>query len=188
MVDQHVIARIRNGDQQPLTEVYRAYRNDFIYWAVRNYGILEETARDVYQMAVVILYENIRSGKLTQLQSSLKTYLFGIGKNKIMEELAAQRKALKIQENFRHEPLPADSAEEKEELFKILESALQELGEPCRTVLDLYYYQNYGIDQIAEALNYKGNDSAKTQKYKCLVRLKKLFAKQKEFKDGLREG
>lgn len=182
MADQNVIARIRNGDEQPITEIYRAYRNDFIYWAVRNYGILEETARDVYQMAVVILYENIRSGKLTQLQSSLKTYLFGIGKNKIMEELAAQRKAQTLQNNFRHEPLPGDTAEEKEELFKILEVAMQELGEPCRTVLDMYYYKNYGIDQIAEALNYKGNDSAKTQKYKCLTRLKKIVARQRELK------
>jgi RNA polymerase sigma-70 factor (ECF subfamily) len=182
MVDQNVIARIRNGDEQPVTEIYRAYRNDFIYWAVRNYGIMEDTARDVYQMAVVIFYENIRSGKLTHLQSSVKTYLFGIGKNKIMEELASQRKAQKLQENFRHEPLPADSPEDKEELFKILEVALSELGEPCRTVLDMYYYRNFGIDQIAEALNYKGNDSAKTQKYKCLIRLKKLFARQKEVK------
>jgi RNA polymerase sigma-70 factor (ECF subfamily) len=183
MVDQNVIARIRSGDEQPVTEIYRAYRNDFIYWAVRNYGITEEIARDVYQMAVVIFYENIRSGKLTQLQSSAKTYLFGIGKNKVMEELASQRKAQKLQENFRYEPLPADSNEEKEELFKILEVALNELGEPCRTVLDLYYYKNYGIDQIAEALNYKGNDSAKTQKYKCLTRLKKIFARQKEVKN-----
>ncbi len=99
-----------------------------------------------------------------------------------MEELAAQRKAQTLQNNFRHEPLPGDTAEEKEELFKILEVAMHELGEPCRTVLDMYYYKNYGIDQIAEALNYKGNDSAKTQKYKCLTRLKKLFAKQKELK------
>ncbi len=182
MADQNVIARIRNGDEQPVTEIYRAYRNDFIYWAVRNYGITEEIARDVYQMAVVIFYENIRSGKLTHLQSSAKTYLFGIGKNKIMEELASQRKAQKLQENFRYEPLPADSPEDKEELFKILEVALNELGEPCRTVLDMYYYKNYGIDQIAEALNYKGNDSAKTQKYKCLTRLKKIFARQKEVK------
>ena len=138
MVDQNVIARIRSGDEQPVTEIYRAYRNDFIYWAVRNYGITEEIARDVYQMAVVIFYENIRSGKLTQLQSSVKTYLFGIGKNKVMEELASQRKAQKLQENFRYEPLPADSNEEKEEMFKILEVALNELGDPCRTVLDLY--------------------------------------------------
>ncbi len=174
--------RIRNGDEHLLTEIYRAYRNDFIYWAVRNYGITEEIARDVYQMAVVIFYENIRSGKLTHLQSSAKTYLFGIGKNKIMEELASQRKAQKLQENFRYEPLSADSPEDKEELFKILEVALNELGEPCRTVLDMYYYKNYGIDQIAEALNYKGNDSAKTQKYKCLTRLKKIFARQKEVK------
>lgn len=180
MFDQNVIARIRNGDEQKLADIYRAYRNDFIYWAVRNYGILEETARDVYQMAVVIFYENIRNGKLTHLQSSVKTYLFAIGKNKIMEELVAQRRAQQLQENFRYEPLPGDTIEDKEDLYKILEVALQELGEPCRTVLDMYYYKNYGIEEIAQAMNYKGNDSAKTQKYKCLMRLKKIFARQKE--------
>ncbi len=182
MFDQKVIAQIRNGDERKLAEIYQAYRNDFIYWAVRNYSLAEEVARDVYQVAVVILYENIRSGKLTSLQSSVKTYLFGIGKNKIMEELAAQKKVQHIQENFRFEPLPEDSKEEKEEVFKSLETALIELGEPCRTVLEMYYYKNYGIEEIASALNYKGTDSAKTQKYKCLMRLKKIFAQQNEFK------
>jgi DNA-directed RNA polymerase specialized sigma24 family protein len=71
-----------------------------------------------------------------------------------------------------------DIPEEKEEVYAMLESALQELGEPCKTLLTLSYYKNYSTDEIASALNYKSTDSAKTQKYKCLVRLKKIVQQQ----------
>jgi DNA-directed RNA polymerase specialized sigma24 family protein len=60
----------------------------------------------------------------------------------------------------------------------MLETALQELGEPCKTLLVYSYYKNYSTEEIANALNYKSTDSAKTQKYKCLVRLKKIVQKQ----------
>jgi RNA polymerase sigma-70 factor (ECF subfamily) len=183
MFDQSVIEKIKNGDEEKLSAIYRAYRNDFIYWAVRNYGCTEEAAKDVFQVSIVIFYENIMSGKLVSLHSSVKTYLFAIGKNKLMEGQVAQRKQQHIQDNFKYEAFEGsdDSSEleNKEEIYHNLEAALQELGEPCKTVLNLFYYQNKGIDEIAAALHYKGNDSAKTQKYKCLMRLKKIFAQQK---------
>jgi RNA polymerase sigma factor (sigma-70 family) len=178
MFDDKSIQEIRNGNEQLLTGVYRTYRDEFIRWANRHYQCQEEIAKDIYQVSIVIFYENIMSGKLTELKSSVKTYLFAIGKNKILEQHVAQKKQEKVQENFIYEPIEHIPAEDREEIFLGLEKALSELGEPCRTLLELYYYKNYSIDQIAGALGYKGNDSAKTQKYKCLNRLKKILAEQ----------
>ena len=185
MTDDNLIAQIRGGDENKLAAIYRAYRNDFIYWAVRHFSCDEDLAKDVFQVSVTIFYENIMSGKLGKLSSSVKTYLFAIGKNKLHENQVRRDRDLKIQqhegrkikENFQLEPLEGD-ANERETLYQTLEKALDELGEPCRTVLDMYYYRQMSIDQIAGALQYKGTDSAKTQKYKCLTRLKKIFAEQ----------
>ena len=183
MSEDTIITRIQRGDDSPLMTLYRAYRNDFIYWAVRHFSCDEEAAKDVFQMAITIFYENVVSGKLTRLSSSVKTYLFAIGKNKLHENQVARERDLRIQrheqdkikENFRLEPMEGDSHAEKEDLYRLLETALNQLGEPCRTVLDLYYYREMSIEQIAAKMDYKSNDSAKTQKYKCLTRLKKLF-------------
>jgi RNA polymerase sigma-70 factor (ECF subfamily) len=183
MSDDAIIARIQRGDDSPLMTLYRAYRNDFIYWAVRHFSCDEEVAKDVFQMAITIFYENVVSGKLTRLSSSVKTYLFAIGKNKLHENQVARERDLRIQrheqdrikENFRLEPMDGDAHTQKEDMYRLLETALNQLGEPCRTVLDLYYYREMSIEQIAQKMDYKSNDSAKTQKYKCLTRLKKLF-------------
>ncbi len=178
MFDHTIISEIRNGNEEKLTKVYRAYRDEFISWAFRNYQCPEETAKDIYQVIVVIFYENIMSGKLVSLQSSVKTYLFAIGKNKLFEYQAAQKKHHNFQESYVREPFEESIPEEKEETYLMLESAMKELGEPCKTILEMSYYRNYSTEEIANALNYKSTDSAKTQKYKCLMRMKKIVQKQ----------
>ena len=49
------------------------------------------------------------------------------------------------------------------------------LGEPCRSLLRAYYHDDKSMQQIAVAFGYTNPDNAKTQKYKCLTRLKKIF-------------
>ena len=65
--------------------------------------------------------------------------------------------------------------EEKDRQFAIMESALLQLGEPCKTIIEDYYMQNKSMQEICEKFGYTNADNAKTQKYKCLQRLKKLF-------------
>ncbi|MDJ1466359.1 sigma-70 family RNA polymerase sigma factor [Cytophagaceae bacterium DM2B3-1] len=183
MSDENIIARIRQGDESKLMAIYRAYRNDFIFWAMRHFSCNEEIAKDVFQVAITIFYENIMSGKLSKLSSSVKTYLFAIGKNKLHENQVARERDLKIQQfeqdkikdGFQLENMEGETSEEKEGMYKMLEKALVELGEPCRSVLEMYYYQDLSIEELATKMDYKSTDSAKTQKYKCLTRLKKIF-------------
>jgi len=63
--------------------------------------------------------------------------------------------------------------------FSKMESALQLLGEPCKTIMEDFYIHNLSMQDICERFGYTNADNAKTQKYKCLQRLKKLFFQQK---------
>jgi hypothetical protein len=56
-----------------------------------------------------------------------------------------------------------------------MEAAMQKIGEPCKSLLDAYYLQKKSMQHIASEFGYTNADNAKTQKYKCLVRLKKIF-------------
>ena len=53
--------------------------------------------------------------------------------------------------------------------------ALDEIGEPCKTLLKDFYIKNLSMKDIQEKFGYTNTDNAKTQKYKCLQRLKKIF-------------
>ena len=64
----------------------------FISWLTNKFNCSEDEARDVYQFAVMTLYDNIKNEKLLELNSSVKTYLFAIGKHKILEQKKASIK------------------------------------------------------------------------------------------------
>jgi len=59
--------------------------------------------------------------------------------------------------------------------FEIMEKALNNLGEPCKSLLEAYYLQKQNMQTIAANFGYTNAANAKTQKYKCLMRLKKIF-------------
>jgi DNA-directed RNA polymerase specialized sigma24 family protein len=62
--------------------------------------------------------------------------------------------------------------------FTLMETSMSKIGEPCKSLLDAYYLQKKSMQDIATEFGYTNADNAKTQKYKCLVRLKKLFFAQ----------
>jgi len=59
---------------------------------MKMYNVSEETAKDAFQLSIVVLYENIVSEKIKILTSDLKTYLFGIVKNKVREIIKRESK------------------------------------------------------------------------------------------------
>ena len=72
--------------------------------------------------------------------------------------------------------------EKRQQDFTTMETAMGKIGEPCKSLLEAYYIQRKHMLQIATEFGYTNADNAKTQKYKCLVRLKKLFFAQ--YKNG----
>lgn len=145
------------------------YRIEFIQWLCGRLGCDQELAKDIYQQSILIFYENIQSGRLTLLTSQVKTYLFSIGRNKYYEAVREQKKS----DDFKPEDIDDESL--PEELLQKVETNLERLGEPCRSLLVEYYYHKRSMEQLVVMFDYKNADSAKNQKYKCLERLRKLM-------------
>jgi hypothetical protein len=64
----------------------------------------------------------------------------------------------------------------------MMEKAIVSLGEPCKSLIEAFYIQKRNMQDIASQFGYTNADNAKNQKYKCLMRLKKLFFAQ--YKNG----
>lgn len=62
--------------------------------------------------------------------------------------------------------------------FAIMDRALNSLGEPCKGLLEGFYLKKMDMQELAQEFGYTNADNAKNQKYKCLMRLKKLFFAQ----------
>lgn len=170
-------------DEKEIERLYNLYRDQFMSWAVKTFDCERDDAVEIYQQAFVIFYENVKSGKLTSIESNCKTYLFAIGKNKFYE---------KIRSGNRHNPIEdvimqsePEYEEEKfansEEKLNAVEKALSKLGSPCKEILMKYYYQKNSMEEIAKLMDYKNASTVKNLKYKCLQRLKKILQEERIF-------
>ncbi len=175
--DKVALRKIKSGDDNHLAEIYKSHRAEFITWLTKSYQCTTEEAKDAYQFAILAFYENVVSNRLVELKSSLKTYLFAIGKNKILELRKSDKRFQELGDRSEEVLDQVDTSEliEREATLELVEQSLEQLGEPCKSLLELYYYDKMTMEDIAETLNYKNAATAKNLKYKCLNRLRKIY-------------
>lgn len=155
--------------------LYHEERISFIAWSKKNYGAGEEDAVEAFQESMVILYQKIRTQELVEIQSTLKTYLFAIGRNVLLKKYELNKKKQNI------ESLPEVSINPLEEQGELTDSqlklklAMEQLGHSCRDVLWLFYYRNFTIESIANHLNFNSEEVVRSKKYKCLKQLRKIL-------------
>jgi len=172
------ILKIKTNDNEALKEIYTLCREECVGWLQKDFGLTTDDALDVFQVSVVILYDNVISGKLIQLTSGIQTYLNGIARNKALE-LTRKRKNTVSATSLQVMAIYVHEENEKlilEEQLSAAQIALEMLGDPCRSLLQLYYYQNLNMEDITTLLGYKNTDTTKNQKYKCLKRLQNLYS------------
>lgn len=175
--DQAILARVKGGDEGAITEIYKAYRSGFVKWASYHYRFDEDTAADIFQDAVILFYENVRKEKLTDLSSSLKTYLYAIAKNVITNRSGYYKRVQvnsEVVETSHKGSYQMDSNLMLTERQQMVAELVGNLGEPCKSILELFYFKSFAMDAIASTLNYKNENVAKSQKLRCLNELKKI--------------
>jgi len=80
MADINSISQIRNGKQKGFRILYEDYRTEFLLWITKEFNCSSGDSKDIYQLTILISYDNVKSGKLEHLVSSAKTYLFKVEK------------------------------------------------------------------------------------------------------------
>ena len=182
MTDKERIDRIRQGEKHFLKEVYLNNRTPFVRFLQKQFQASEEDALETYQFSILRLYDNIVYGRLTELSSSLQTYLFSIGKNVYREQLRLKQKENPSDTQFLLRLVMDENTttqdevllQEKEIKYKKMAAGLLKMGNPCKALLEYFYYDKWSMQQIADALGFKNTNVAKTKKGKCLKRLKNL--------------
>ena len=174
--DREVVLGILNNSDDALNKLYVGYFPMILQFILNNNGD-EDDAKDVYQEGIIVLYNKIKSGDF-ELSSKLKTYLYSVCRRIWLKKLSQQSKKTNNISDFEDvisTDVDIEDHEQKEEQFDKMQSALLHLGEPCKTIIQDFYINNLSMHDISEKFGYTNTDNAKTQKYKCLQRLKKLF-------------
>lgn len=140
-------------------------------------GGTRHDAKDIYQEALIILYNKTKNENF-RLTAKLSTYLFSVCRFLWMDEAKKRGKMPIDKLSEENDPgLQEDISMdiEKEKKMQLAEKAIASLGEKCREILRLFYFDKKSMEEIAKLLGYSSENTAKNQKYKCLESAKKIL-------------
>lgn len=134
----------------------------------------EAEAQDIFQEALLAAWQNVNKGSFKGDKSDFEAYIYQIAKYKWLDILKSKyRKSTHLTDEL--ERLKNDREEDYKEVeTKHLLQAVAKLGEICRELLQMFYYQKLSLEEIGKNLGYN-KSVAKTKKYRCMQKLRKIY-------------
>lgn len=173
--DEKILDLIRSGDDKGLVMLYEANRKQIRAYVTRNSGT-EDDANDLLHEAVVVLWERVRSNRYEH-KAQLSTFIYATVKNLWLRRLARTRREspadIEEQTGRIEDASALDILVESEEAA-IIHQALEQLGDPCKTLLILFYWEEQSMESIASSMGFANAETAKSKKYQCKKALQKL--------------
>ena len=209
MTDKEIIQSFIDNNQHGIREVYYAWRVPFEQSLMR---LLPNTddMDDAYQEAFIRLQQHILTERLTfdNIQKSVLAYFKTIGRYVALEMINQRNKgqkptdededtdAIDIKEDLEcPDDMMDDEPKSSEQSFdpnddmdtqereRIIRSLVEQLGKPCAPLLLGHLWENKSMEILALELGYNNADSAKSQKAKCMKKVK-TFVKQQLIEYG----
>ncbi len=146
-----IIDKIRNGDEHAFRDLFKAYYEPLIKYALR-YVHDVQTAEDIICDIFLKIWED-----RTQLNIhiNVKSYLYRMARNHSLNYLKTKKPDLV--DNFRlNLSLSSDASDEQvhlDEIAKHIQEAIAELPDRSRSVFTMHRYDNLKYSEIAEILN-----------------------------------
>ncbi|MBP6215272.1 MAG: sigma-70 family RNA polymerase sigma factor [Chitinophagaceae bacterium] len=188
--DSEMLDNLRSG--QRMEETIKAiYRNHFggLCWYIMNNNGSRQDAEDVFQEVMVNFIELVQKDKFRG-EASVKTFLFSLNRYTWLNELKRRGRALVREEKYERgqDRVEMDTShfiadrEGKAEVLRVV----GELGETCRKILLLFYYENLSMKEILEATDYETEQVVRNKKYKCLKQLEQMVNANPALKQTLK--
>jgi DNA-directed RNA polymerase specialized sigma24 family protein len=133
---------------------------------VANRGGTFDDAKDIFQDALVILYE--KSMQDNRFESP-EYYLVGIAKHLWIRKFNDDHKKVGLDEGEKVITIPEDYYEPAENR---LISLLELTGKKCLQLLHAFYYDSLSLEQIKTAFGFSTTHSASAQKFKCIEKMR----------------
>ena len=132
--EQILLRGLVNNDSKAIESIYKGNYNMVQAFILNNNGTYDD-ARDIFQEAMITLYEKAKSESFV-LTCQIKTYVYSVSRRLWLKRLQQIGKTASGIENYEETVIVEDDVENherKNEEFKIMDRALNSLGEPCKT-------------------------------------------------------
>ncbi|BDS13309.1 RNA polymerase sigma factor [Aureispira anguillae] len=175
----NILEQLRSGDnKKAIATLYQSF--PMIRKLICNNGGNDADAQDVFQDALLVLYRNAQKMDF-ELTCAPGTYLYSVARFLWKDTLKKRNKEVSLEYDIRQNEVIENDLElfqQQQSKTARLAAVLQQLGDKCKLLLQAYYYKKMSMKEIAQAFEYSSVNSAKTQKYKCIERAKKIANNQ----------
>ena len=171
--DEVLIRRIAGGDQLAMQTLFVRHRVALYHWLLRLVGD-EALAEDLLSDVFLDVW---RQAAKFEARSSVSTWLLAIARHKAMSALRRRTNDPLDDEIMAEIPDNADSAEvilQKQDDIAVLRQCLTQLSPAHREIIDLVYYHEKSIAEVAEIIGAPQN-TVKTRMFYARKRVTELL-------------
>jgi RNA polymerase sigma factor (sigma-70 family) len=169
-----LLNEVKNGNKALLKNLYSDCY-PMVYDLVKKNGNSPEIVEELIQDAMVILYENALKPEF-KLTCKPTTYIYSVCRNLLLKRKSNSKRWVEL--SYEYDVQVEDDIHEEEAMSEkehLMYNLLQKASSVCKEIFDLFYYKRLSLDKIAGIMNYANSDTVKTQKYKCLQKMKKAL-------------
>lgn len=172
---------------KPVRFLYENYFEGIVAQVCANGGTREDGA-DIFQEAVIILVDKVKTGSFRG-ESSIKTFLTAVAKNTWLMELRTRSRRNIREKNYmtnvativeisdRVHSKPANDS---------LNHVFAAIGDTCKGILMGVYYKNKSMRDLLTEFNYENEQVLRNKKSKCMKKLKELLSTNRELLQNLK--
>lgn len=175
LTDQELLEQIRTktNPNQAISQLYEQHYGVLENYIIRNSGNQDDAA-DLIQEVMLVFVKLVTQGKFRG-EASIKSFLYSICKNLWISELRKRKSMSARNEQYEMEKdeMDLDITEEisRNENLRFVMDLFEKLGEKCKQVLTLFYFEELPMKEICEKLEFSSEQVLRNKKYKCLQNL-----------------
>ncbi len=190
--DKSILVGIKNRKDSTLEYLYKEYYPQ-VQRVVNKHGGDEQDARDLFQEALIIIFNKLNDNSLV-IKTSFHNYFIVLCRfiwfrqnninndNDSAGETEHESQSVDTSAGQLND-IPTETVyrELQTNLYeKIYQRHYRKLGGDCKTVLKMFFKKRT-FREIADRMNYANEDYARRKKYLCMQQLMKMVSNDPEF-------
>jgi RNA polymerase sigma factor (sigma-70 family) len=177
--DELILHAIRTGNNSTvLNHLYKTALPKITRFITRNNGD-EEEAKDIFQDAVVALFNTVKMNKYDP-KREIEGFLYYVAKNLWINRVKKKNKQIDIRDtetiSESESPLALIITDEKQVAMQML---MEKIGVQCKELLRYTMHDRLSMKELALKMGFAGETVAKTAHYRCKQKLVTLISGNK---------
>ncbi len=170
-----IISNIKTNQNlnQSVKYLYKQYYGLLEKYVLKNSGSKED-AEDVIQETMVAFIDMVQREKYRG-ESEIGTFLYAIARNIWLGKIRKNNADNNRNELWANEIKGFESditfQIEKQESLKVIENLFSSIGEKCKKILTMFYYQEASMKEILLEVNFENEQVLRNKKSKCMKAL-----------------